>query len=102
MVGKYHQFKDGDFIVPVKRETLLFIYREHAKFKFDYCLRSNGDLLTPYDFTEDINASDVDFRSATPFEIKAMLEALLKKGMVWDFLRKSAIPVDNIDELFYR
>lgn len=103
MVGKYHQFKDGDFIVPVKRQSLIFIYREHAlRFKFDYCLRSNSALLSPYDFTEDINALEIDFRSATPYEIQAMLSALLKKGLYWDFLRKSAIDLDNVPELFYR
>lgn len=101
MVGKYHQFKDGDIIVPTKRETLIFIYREHTRFKFDYCLRSNGALLSPYDFTEDINANDIDFRSATPFEIKALLTALLEKGVYWDFLRKRAIDLDDTAELFY-
>ncbi len=101
MVGKYHQFKDGDFIVPMGRENLVIIYHESIRFDFFYCLRANGSLITP-DFPLDhIHVDDLEFRSASPLEVKAMLEALLKCGCVWDFLRKRAVHIDDLNTLFY-
>ena len=83
MVGKHDCFSNGDFIVPVKRENMVLIYRGGLRFGFHYCLRLNGDLVTPDFPLNNVDVEEVEFRYASPHEVKAMLEVLcmLKKPL---------------------
>lgn len=103
MVGKFNQFQNGDFIVPAGRQSMIFILKQGTRFEFDFCLKIGGNFLT-HDEIEfgQLNVGEVEFRSATPWEIREMLIALLKRGCVWDFLRRRVVYLDDTDELFYR
>ena len=102
MVGKHDCFSNGDFIVPVKRENMVLIYRGGLRFGFHYCLRLNGDLVTPDFPLNNVDVEEVEFRYASPHEVKAMLEALLSKGVIWDFVLTRAVCLDDFVTLFNR